>query len=620
MKLKSNRFLAARFTSITALRVVGAISAIALMAFDFANAAPVTWIGNTDTNWNTAANWSALPVTDDNFIFNTAGTAGTTLSNNLTTSGFNIAGINFSATASAYTINGNDFTLTGNISNSSTTNPQIINTNMTLSGARTVTTTTVGGVTLGGNLTGGSLTKAGAGTLTLSGTSSVGYVNYSAAGTITNSGSLTLNASTTGTATAATIFNNSGMLTTSGNVQIANLGTSISPSAAALVGGNNGTFNQTAGTVSFTSASGGFGSGLNIAFRSSTGAYNLSGGTLNVVNSATQISQGGSALGTLAISGGTANLQGIAMTGSTSGSATINLTGGRLNIGSAGIVSGTAAGTQAINLGAGTVGAFADWSTAKDISLTNAATGVTFNTLDSVDNTTGRTITLSGALSNTGKLVKAGAGTLILSGTNTYSGATNISAGTLAINGNSSAAAGAVTVASGAILGGTGSIGGTVSIAGVLAPGASIESLGTGALSFGATSTFAYELDSSALNGDLVDSTGTLDITPGAVLTLTQLASGSLASNSKLTLISYAGGWVNTELFTYLGSTLNDGDTITLGVNKWQFDYNDTAGGSNYASDQVGATSFITMTVVPEPSAALLGGLGMLCLLRRRRA
>jgi len=33
-----------------------------------------------------------------------------------------------------------------------------------------------------------------------------------------------------------------------------------------------------------------------------------------------------------------------------------------------------------------------------------------------------------------------------------------------------------------------------------------------------------------------------------------------------------------------------------------------------------GATNFVTMTVIPEPNAAaLLGGLGTLCLLRRRR-
>ncbi len=43
--------------------------------------------------------------------------------------------------------------------------------------------------------------------------------------------------------------------------------------------------------------------------------------------------------------------------------------------------------------------------------------------------------------------------------------------------------------------------------------------------------------------------------------------------------------------------------------------------GSNYASDATagGQNTFVTFTVVPEPSTALLGGIGMLLLFRRRR-
>jgi MYXO-CTERM domain-containing protein len=97
------------------------------------------------------------------------------------------------------------------------------------------------------------------------------------------------------------------------------------------------------------------------------------------------------------------------------------------------------------------------------------------------------------------------------------------------------------------------------------------------------------------------------------------LASGTLSNGSKLTLISYMGGWTSGEWFTYLGNPLADDSTFFLGSNEWKFDYNDTAGGGNFTGDQSGATSFVTMTVVPEPAAALLGGLGTLLLLRRRR-
>ena len=43
--------------------------------------------------------------------------------------------------------------------------------------------------------------------------------------------------------------------------------------------------------------------------------------------------------------------------------------------------------------------------------------------------------TLSGVISGTGALTQSGAGTLELTGANTYSGTTTVSAGTLALNG-----------------------------------------------------------------------------------------------------------------------------------------------------------------------------------------
>ena len=244
--------------------------------------------------------------------------------------------------------------------------------------------------------------------------------------------------------------------------------------------------------------------------------------------------------------------------------------------------------------------------------------------------------TFSGVMeeNSTGKLslLKAGTGALTLSNTNTYTGDTTVSAGVLAVNGL--LANTTTTVGNAATLQGSGSIGGSVTIqnGGTLAPGNSIESLGVGSVAFLAASTYAYELQTNlfaatpAASADLLDSTGTLDITAGAFLTLTDLATSvALANGSKLTLISYFGGWTSTGLFTYAGSTLNDGASFTLGANTWVFDYNDTTGGLNFAFDQANpsaATAFVTMTVsaVPEPNAAMLvGGIGLLALLRRRR-
>lgn len=225
---------------------------------------------------------------------------------------------------------------------------------------------------------------------------------------------------------------------------------------------------------------------------------------------------------------------------------------------------------------------------------------------------------LSGAIIGIGgSLVKNGAGTLVLGGSSTYDGTTTVSAGSLLVNGSLGNTA--VTVANTATIGGSGAVGGSLTVNGTFAPGNSIESMGTGNLAFGATATYAYELNSSVLNGDLAYSSGTLDIASGAILTLTELASGTLADGTTLTLISYFGAW-NNGLFTYLGNKLANGDSVTLGSNTWRIDYNAATGGSNFTADQAGASHFVNLTVVPEPSISLLAlsALGMSLLIRRR--
>ena len=96
----------------------------------------------------------------------------------------------------------------------------------------------------------------------------------------------------------------------------------------------------------------------------------------------------------------------------------------------------------------------------------------------------GTTLTMSGGSAATnGQLIKAGIGTLILSGPNLHTGGTSVNAGTLMVNNPGSLAIGAVSVASGATLAGDGTIGGTVSLAsgGTLSPG----NLGVGTFTVG---------------------------------------------------------------------------------------------------------------------------------------
>ena len=293
-----------------------------------------------------------------------------------------------------------------------------------------------------------------------------------------------------------------------------------------------------------------------------------------------------------------------------------------------GITSGLGNGTYTLNgTGIGSNGALRSISGTNSVSGSGTG-GVSLGTTSTSIGVDAGSLTISTVVKGAGGLTKVGSGTLTLSNTsNNYSGATLVSGGSLAVNGALTATTD-VTVGSGGTLQGSGTINSSVTIqsGGILAPGNSIESLGGGAVSFLAGSTYAYEIQTSLFAGtpndaaDLTYSTGTLDIAAGTFLTLTDLAtSTALADGSKLTLISYLGGWTSGELFTYNAATLADNSVFTIGANQWLFDYDDTAGGPNFSSDQTGATRFVTMTVVPEPAAALLGSIGFFVLLRRRR-
>lgn len=113
----------------------------------------------------------------------------------------------------------------------------------------------------------------------------------------------------------------------------------------------------------------------------------------------------------------------------TSGTDVLNLTGGTLYVGAGGMVISNPAPTfgTSITMSGGTVGASTNWTSVIPIDLVSNI--VTFQAADS--NGVAQNITLSGVLSGNGGLTKTGAGTVTLSGANTYTNNTVVSAGTL---------------------------------------------------------------------------------------------------------------------------------------------------------------------------------------------
>jgi autotransporter-associated beta strand protein len=211
------------------------------------------------------------------------------------------------------------------------------------------------------------------------------------------------------------------------------------------------------------------------------------------------------------------------------------------------------------------------------------------------------------------KLAKVGSGSLTLDGASTYTGTTTVSAGTLLVNGSLGNTAVSVSAATGtATLAGGGSIGsGTASVVignnGFLAPGNSAGTMTiNGSTTFNAGSTYAYQYTGGASVADLVDVNGALSIGGGSILTLQDL--GVYTVGQKFTLFAY-------DSLSGAFDNFADDQNYTFNGGEWVFNYDDADAGVNGGI----GNAFVTITAVPEPAAALLGAMGLLAILRRRR-
>lgn len=278
-----------------------------------------------------------------------------------------------------------------------------------------------------------------------------------------------------------------------------------------------------------------------------------------------------------------------------SGSATVNINGNSSGIVSVIVGAGqTWTNNSATALNIGTT-FFSGTSTAATLGL-----GTNTLTLEGAGNFNfGSPTTSNSVISGTASasLIKNGDGILTIGGVNSYAGAITVNAGSLVINGNISTSS-QTSVNTGGTLSGTGTVGtSTVLTGGTLAPGNSIGTLNfTNTLTLAGISNFEIDpLLGAGLNADLANVTN--GITYGGILNILYAgASSDFASGMVFNLFdasSFSGSFDTVNL-----------PTLTEGLT-WQ---NDLASNG-------------TLAVIPEPSAsAFLGSLGILALLRRRRA
>ena len=309
---------------------------------------------------------------------------------------------------------------------------------------------------------------------------------------------------------------------------------------------------------------------------------------------------GGGQLALVKTGSGILDLSGAQTAGTYSGGLTIN----------AGVIAfanSTNVGSGAINLSGGTLRYTPTGPTTLTISNASVVlAAATDSNIDLVD--AGATVTASGLVSGSGNLSKSGAGVLILTNANTYTGEITVGEGALLINGTQPAATGPVSISAGATLGGTGTLGASsISGSGQLTA-ATVGTTGT--LSFAgdlATTGVTWLIDLvHQVTSDQINVTGALNIT-GSQLSLATTGTFSASDPTIYRFAQYGTGLTGTFMDS-MSMNIGEGEVIN---GQYRI---------SYGQEQAG---YITLRAVPEPGT--LGFLGLMLggwlvrAIRRRR-
>ena len=246
--------------------------------------------------------------------------------------------------------------------------------------------------------------------------------------------------------------------------------------------------------------------------------------------------------------------------------------------------------------------------TAQTVAGLKGATGVINSVAGGslVVNQSGNTV-YGGTITGLTSLTKSGAGILELGGTSNTTGATLITDGVLRVSGSISGSAVTVNGAT-AVLGGTGTVGATTLLnGGTINPGASpgiLNIAGNFAMSLGTT--LGAEIDGTTVGAqyDQLSVIGTVTLA-NATLTLGGAYTTTVAGDLFTIILNDGAGDPVSGTFAGLAesaSVFNGGQEFTISY----------AGGDG---------NDVVLTAVPEPGSAvmLLGGVGMLLGLQRRR-